>query len=241
MVLDGVSGVTRREYSLVCPLSILVGGRSSTAGGKGKRASLGELLRKSRLFTEGLAGGVGLAAFLNLGGQWRLAGGGGQVDGLLGGDDGFGETAGGSIRGGQRVQRAGMVGVGEIDGVGGETKGFGGIAEFFVGLRGEEPGEVVEGFEPVGLEARGFAEVGDGVGGLLATGEEGAELIMGLGKAGQGLRGGGVGGDRLGGFAQDEENVAEVVLRVGVTGLEPDGFGNLSVRLGEFALLGEGL
>src|ERR1017187_1077645 len=73
-------------------------------------------------FPEGLAGGVGLAAFLNLGGQWRLAGGGGQVDGLLGGDDGFGETAGGSIRGGERVQRAGMVGVGEIDGVGGDRK-----------------------------------------------------------------------------------------------------------------------
>ena len=55
---------------------------------------------------------------LDFGGELGLAGGGGQVGGVLGGGDGFRETAGFGIRGSQRVQRAGMIGAGQRDGAG---------------------------------------------------------------------------------------------------------------------------
>src|ERR1035441_2525840 len=48
----------------------------------------------------------------------------------------------------------GMVGASQRDGVGGEAEGLGAVAEVVVGLGGQEPSEVVKGFQPVGLEAQ---------------------------------------------------------------------------------------
>jgi hypothetical protein len=52
-----------------------------------------------------------------------------------------------------------MVGASQRDGVGGEAEGLGAVAEVVIGLGGQEPSEVVKGFQPVGLEAQRLGEM----------------------------------------------------------------------------------
>src|ERR1051325_8053989 len=62
------------------------------------------------------------AMFLNLCCQFFLVG--GQLDCLLGGGDGLGKTTSFGIGGGERVQSASVVGLRQLDRMGGETHGL---------------------------------------------------------------------------------------------------------------------
>jgi len=155
----------------------------------------------------------------------------GEIVGLLGGVGGVVEAAGFGVSGGEGADELRVGVFGQFAGPLGKSDGFGAVAEFGIGVGGENPGEIIEGDNVVGIETKRGAILVNRFGEASCIREGDGEIGVDLGEGGKAGESDGELADGVIPFALGGVGLAEAVMASGV--------GRVVVEIG--LILGGGL